>query len=324
MAEATIAAEGATEAGAPPSGGQVDAGATIGAETTEAVASEATGAAGIVPDWPEDWRQKMAGKDEELLKRLKRFQSPVSVLQSWRGMEKRVSAGELKASVPFPANGDDAAKAAWRAENGVPAEPKGYLENLDGLVIGEADAPVIDAFAARMHGLNAPPSVVKDAVAWYYDHVGQQEAAQHAADEEFRVNTKVELQKEMGPAFESNIRALRHLLTVGVMDTENGVAVAAPDGLFDTIMTARSIDGRVLGNDPTVLRFLSSLGSYINPTATVAPSSGNGSVAGVADQIASIEKRIREDRAGYFKDEPMQKRYAELLAHRERMEKKTA
>jgi hypothetical protein len=266
----------------------------------------------------------MAGKDADLLKRLNRFQSPVNVLQSWRGIEKRVSAGELKAQTPFPAEGTPEQQAAWRAEQGVPADPKGYLENLDGLVIGEADQPIIDAFAERMHSLNASPSVVKEAMNWYYEHVGQQEAEQHRKDEEFKVNTLVDLKKEMGPAFDGNIRAVSEVLTRGILDTDGNIAVPAPEGLFATLMTARAPDGSVIGNHPDVLRFFSAVGAYLNPSATVTPSGGDIGVKGISDEIASIEKRMRDDRAGYFKDAEMQARYRTLIEARERISKKTA
>ena len=38
-------------------------------------------------DWPDNWRELMAGDDEKVLKRLDRFQSPKNVAKSWLSAE---------------------------------------------------------------------------------------------------------------------------------------------------------------------------------------------------------------------------------------------
>src|SRR3990167_10392063 len=49
--------------------------------------------------WPDDWRGRFAGKDADALKRLNRFQSPEGVYKSWRSLEQRLSAGEIKSAL---------------------------------------------------------------------------------------------------------------------------------------------------------------------------------------------------------------------------------
>ncbi|MFK7944566.1 MAG: hypothetical protein AB8B85_16855, partial [Paracoccaceae bacterium] len=122
-------------------------------------------------DWPEDWRTKLAGDDEKLQKRLDRMSSPADVLKSWRALEQKQSTGEMKATLPE--NATDEQVAEYREANGIPAEPKGYLDKLpDGLVIGENDEEIVNGFLDKAHGMNADPEFVGQAIDWFY---GEQE-----------------------------------------------------------------------------------------------------------------------------------------------------
>src|SRR5688572_23894721 len=118
-----------------------DAGTLVGG------AAAAENAQAIAPaDWPADWRQKLAGEDKKTLERLGRMASPADLLKSYRALEQKISAGELKKGLPENATPEQVAE--WRREQGLPEKPEGYLENLslpDGVVLGEADKPMAAA-----------------------------------------------------------------------------------------------------------------------------------------------------------------------------------
>ena len=72
-----------------------DAGTLIGGD-----ASAETIEASAPADWPADWRQKLAGEDKKTLERLGRMASPADLFKSYRALEQKVSAGELKKGLP--------------------------------------------------------------------------------------------------------------------------------------------------------------------------------------------------------------------------------
>jgi len=319
------AAAGAADAQGAAQGGTVADQGQTGTGEAASASGETAADAGKAGD--AHWSVAAANGNEKLAADMRRYKTQQAYIEAGFAARQRIRSGDVKAATPFPADGTPEQQKAWRAEQGLPAEPAGYLENLDGLVIGDADRPIIDAFAERMHGLNAPPGVVKEALGWYYDHVGQQEAAQAEADQQFKVNTLVDLQKEMGPDFKGNMQALSQALTVGILDTDGNVAIPAPDGLFATLMTARTADGKVIGNHPDVLRFFSALGTYLNPSATITPASGSPGGKGLADEIAGIEAMMSDRQSEYYKgpkSEGIQARYRTLIEARERLSKKTA
>lgn len=255
--------------------------------------------------WPEDWRARMAGDDERLARRLERFPSPGGVLQSFLSLEQKMSSGAASAMPAADADAED--WAAWRADNDIPETPDGYLDRLPGgLVIGEADRAAMSAFATRMHGLNAPPEVVGDAIAWYYDHVEQQQAERAEADAAFRAEADAALRREWGGRYRGNLNAMN-----GLLDT-------APDGVKANLFGARLADGRPLGDHPDVLRFLARLANEINPAGTVAPGSGSSAQRTLADEVAGIEKMMADRSSDYWRDGALQARYRELIDARDR------
>ena len=72
-------------------------------------------------------------------------------------------------------------------------------------------------------------------------------------------------------------------------------------------------EGRAIMNIPEVLQGLAEVARKLNPVAQLAPSTGRTPSETLDDEIAGIEKVMREDRKAYNKDEKMQARYRELL-----------
>lgn len=265
----------------------------------------------VKPDWPDDWRDKLAKGDEKTRKRLDRFQSPGDVLRSWQELEKKLSSGDVKSKLPTEATPEQIA--AYRRDNGIPEKPEGYLEKLpNGLVIGDEDKPLVAAYLEKVHGKNADPAVVADTLDWYYAQQEQAAAARAEADKAYRTKSNDELRAEWGAEYRGNLNSIMSFL-----DT----APQAEDGtpLKSLLLGARLADGTALGDNPAALRWLARLANDANPAGFIAPGAGLSQIDGVKAEIASIEKTMREKPNVYFKDEAMQARLRQLYDAEEKL-----
>jgi hypothetical protein len=254
----------------------------------------------------DDWRVRLAGGDEKELKRLSRFASEADVYKAYRELEKKKSSGELKQALGKDATPEEIA--AWRKENGIPESPDKYdLTFDDGLVIGENDKPLVDRFVESMHGENATPSQVKAALKSYYAILADQQQALAESDVAFKDESLESLREEWGGDYKKNLNAV------------GGFLAALPDETREAFATARTQDGKLIGNDPAIIKWLAGIAYEINPAATVMPSSVNNPGSAISDEIASIEKVMSENREAYFKDTKMQNRYVELISAREKI-----
>lgn len=254
-------------------------------------------------EWGDDWRTKLAGEKAD--KQLERMASPKDVYNAWKALQTRLSSGELKAALPKDAKPEDIAK--WRAENGIPEKHTDY-KMPEGMAIGEADKPMIDLFLQDMHGKNASPEVVQAAVQSYYKIQEANAARLAEADVAHKAEMEDTLRAEWGGEYRGNVNAIK------------GMLESAPGGIADKILSARMGDGRAIANDPAVLAWLASTAREINPVATVVPAGGD-QMGAITDEIASIEKLMREDRNAYNKDEKKQARLRELYTARDRKTK---
>lgn len=287
-----------------PAGGDVDLAGGGGKEKLTAPA-----------DWPEDWRGKLAGEDEKLAKRLERFKSPVDVWKSFLNAEQKISAGQMKPTLPENPSEED--MAAYRKELGVPDKPEGYLEKLpDGLVIGDGDKELANSFIEQAHAANMPPEFVGAALDWYYQRQEAEVAKVAEEDKGYRSEAEDDLRGEWGGDFRPIQNSVKNFLntTPVVGQDENGKDVT----LGDVLRGSRSPDGRLLGDNPQFLRWIADLADKANPAGFVAPGAGDQSKS-VDDEITQIEEVMRTKRGTYDKDEKMQARYLKLLEARDRL-----
>lgn len=270
--------------------------------------------------WPDDWRQKMAehagaGDAKAVareLKRLERLNDPTAVYGMYREMEGKFSQGGL---VKIP--GKDASEEdikAFQKAIGVPESPKEYVENLklpDGLTLGEQDKQIATDFAQAMHKAGAPQSIMDQAYSWYLKNEEARAAEIDRQDDENKAQSLRQLKEEWGPAFQRNTNAISSLFAYapGGADMQNDGA------LFNRLLGGRMADGRIIGDDPDMVKFLVAIAKEVNPVATVVESA-DGSGKSIDDEIADIEKLMRTDRRSYDKDLNKQARYLELLEAR--------
>lgn len=262
------------------------------------------------PDWPEDWRDKAAGGDPKFRTRLDRFASPADLVKSYRALEQKVSSGEVKA--PLPENATDEQKAQWRKDNGVPDKPEDYkIELKNGLVLGEADKPVVAEFTKMMHAKNVPNAMLNEVMQGYFELQDKQQQDMLARDAAHRQTAEDALRTEWGPDYRR--------FTAGI----DNFLGAAPDGLGPLLAGGRLADGTMIANDPRFIKWVNNMNLELNPASTLVPAGGDAGKA-LSSRKAEIEKTMRDDRAGYFKNQPMQDEYLKILQAEEKMKARAA
>lgn len=298
-AETTQATEQTAEAVSSPEAKQATTTLTDADEGKESKAAVA---------WPDDWRDRAAKGDEKRLAKLSRYASPEAALDALFAAQQKLSSGELKSAKP---KGDSPeAIAEWRKENGIPEKPEEYAMP-EGLIIGEQEKPLIDAFIKDMHGANAHPEVVKSAISSYYKMQEEQQAQRMELDEQQREEAVEALREEWGGKYKAYTNLIK-----GMLDS-------APEGVGESIMHARAGDGTALLNNPQVMRWLLGMKLEIDPVATLVPSGANPTAA-IEAEIGTLTKMMGDRSSDYWKGpnaEKNQARYRELVSAQSKMKK---
>lgn len=251
------------------------------------------------------WRDRLAGEDKDFRKQLDRYADEPSVGRKLRELEKKLSSGEMKpAATPFPNTGTPEEQGEWRKTFGIPEAPDEYLAKIalpDGVVLGEADKPVAADFASWAHERNWKPEQYNEALGWYYKHLDKVTAERDAADDRYQQQSRDAMRDTWGPKdFTRNINAVHNLLST------------APAEVREPLLGGRTADGRLIGDDPRVLKWLAQVALDLNPAASVLPA-GPGTVSSVDDEIEKIRTLRREDPNKYDQDKKLQARELELL-----------
>lgn len=271
--------------------GAAAAGAAAGkGKDGKGAASIATGAeatTGAPSDWPDDWRDRMAaevgGDDKKAVaaerKRLDRFASPNAVWASQRELEGKLGAGGL-VKIPGP-KATDEEKSTFNKALGVPETPEGYVDSLklaNNRVLGDADVPVLKFFAGRLHPHGATPAQMSALVDAKFDFDQAQAEAREEADDDFQRKSETELRKEWGGGYKANTTAVATLIQ------------EAPAEVRDFFSAGRSSDGRKVGNDPVMLRWLAEVALDKYPAEAHRDASGQPA----GDRLAEIRRLTRE------------------------------
>lgn len=256
--------------------------------------------------FPADWRKMIAADNPEHLKTLERFATPKALYDSYGALRSKLASGELKPVTPFPEKGTAEEQTAWRLTNGVPESPDKYEIKLsDGRVLGEEDAPMLESFKKYAHSKHMPSAAVSAALDFYAQDRERIAAERSQKDAEFRAQAEDTLRSEWGPDYRANLGRIQMLLG------------SAPKEVSQLLAGSRLADGTPFGNHPGVLNWLADLSRQVNPAGVVIPNDGTMAKS-VEDEIASIEKVMRENRAAYNKDEKMQARLRDLYDARSR------
>lgn len=309
-AQQTQATTQAGDTGADDQGGQ-QASKTLadGGATDKEISAPA--------DWPADWRAKLAGEDAKALKRLERFGSIGDVFKSFREMEAKMSSG--KGKEPTPAPGPDASPedlAAWRKEAGIPESPDKYDTDLGkGFVWADADKPMLDDYTKWAHERNMTPAQVKDNLAWYAALQNRQAEAIALGDQQFRRESEDGLRTEWGPDFRRNMNAI------------NTLFADLPPEARETFFTARTADGRLIGDNPMLAKFWARLANELHPAASILPQGNGDPMKGISGRKSEIETLMADRGSAYWKGPnavAMQQEYRDLLTAEEKLSSRAA
>ena len=252
-----------------------------------------------------DWRAPYIGDEFLTEEQMGRFATPGDLAKSYAGAQTQLSKGFQAPTLPENATDEDVA--AFRTAQGIPLKAGDYLENLpDGLVIGEADAAIAEHFTNKFHEMNASPAVVHGILGAYNEWAEQQQAdlaemdTGHFKEVEDVLRAPVE-EGGWGPEYRANVNIVGAML-----DKTFGKEAA------EAIQNARGPDGRAIMNTPAILAGMAQLARELDPLVTIIPNDTGDSAKTLNDEIAAIEKVMKDDRPAYNKDEKMQARLLEL------------
>lgn len=277
--------DGGNDAGGGDGGGEGGDGGAAGASALK---------------FDDDFRKQLAGEDEKRLNVLNRFTSFDDFAKSYFEAQDRIRSGDVLKPLPENATEDDIK--AYREQQGIPEDPAAYLENLpDGLVIGDDDKPVMEEFAKALHEVHAPPAMVHAAIGFYNELVEKGEAERQEEDKRIAGEMEEALREEWGKDYRGNINRMNALL-------ESSFGAEQ----MEQFRSARSPDGTPLLSQEAIVKGLLGIARTVNPAGHLVDSSGDPDQS-INDEIAKIEKLMKEDRKAYNADKKLQDRYLSLL-----------
>jgi len=253
--------------------------------------------------WEAD-RIRIAGGDEKLLKRLERYGTSDEMIKA--GIEAQTKIGQgLKAKGEPGKDATEGEVIDWRKANNVPEAADKYELKLDeGLVVGDADKPLVDGFLELAHSLNLSNEKTS-AIVNAQLKMNEQFLDQRAQNDTKAANeARAELQNDTvwGNETKRNLNMVNAFL-----DT-------APEGIKDMLWSARTTDGTPIGSKVDFLVWINSVARQQNPLGTVVPASGMTQLDTVDGEIAGIMKEMAKGSKGpYYKGDGAQKMQDRLL-----------
>ncbi|EMO1104596.1 hypothetical protein WDB63_003585 [Yersinia enterocolitica] len=259
----------------------------------------------VVAEFPEDWRDKLAGDDQKYRKQLERYASPQALAKAHKELQSKVSSGELLKAAKLPENPTAEELTAWRKDNNVPENPADYMNDLpSGIIIGDEDKERVNSFIETMHGKNVAKDVVQAAIEWNQNKIEAERQEVYDRNSDLQEQTEEALRAEWGPEFKRNINLV------------NGVIATLPEAARDVFAGAKALDGTALFNNPDIMRWMVDMARKVNPVGTVVAGATN--ISAVDSEIEQIEKVMKDNRSAYNKDAKMQERYMQLLEAKDR------
>lgn len=248
---------------------------------------------------------------ESVGKWLGRYATPLDVLDAARKVNDQFKRGELR--LTLPKNATEEQIKAYREANDIPENAAAYLEKLpDGLVVGDADKPVFEAFAETLAKDGHPKAVIHSAIKWYNEWSEKQSEAlvqaELEADAQFKAETEKQLQEMYGGEVKLNLNMANNWIA------SLGEEVAAK------FREARTADGRLFFNDPVIVHALVNAARQANPTGTLVSGSGERALQQMDEEIAGYEKEMQTNRDKWFAADNAARRdrYGKLLEAKEK------
>jgi hypothetical protein len=146
------------------------------------------------------------------------------------------------------------------------------------------------------------PEQFNKTLSWYYNEVDANAAQLVENDKSFRSQAEDQLRAEWGAQYRSEVKGIANFLEA-----------SAPAGLSDVLFNSRTADGKLLGDHPEVLRWLSGMVRTVNPMATLVPAGSADPMKAGEARIQEIEGIMKTDQRRYWNDAEMQQEYSRLL-----------
>ena len=266
------------------------------------------GSTGAAPaGWGDDWRTRMAAGSTDLdrdLQQLGRYESPEQVWRKARELEKRMSSGEFR--TPLKANASPEELARWRAENGIPADTKGYKINMpEGREVPKEDDPFLQSFLKSAHSNNYTQAQVDAAIKGFYAEVDRQEKDYSAAEEKAVSAADAQLRQMWGGEYELNKTLAESFLA------------RAPAGFKDRFWNGYLEDHTPIRASTDSWKWLAQMEREINPAATVLPNQSVNLGQTIEAELTDLKKLMGDSGSKYWKGpeaEKLQARYRQLIA----------
>lgn len=249
--------------------------------------------------WPTNWREDYSKEDAKKLEKLQRYASPEAALDAMFAAQHKLSSGELKPVLKKDATPEQVAE--WRKAHDVPETPGKY--ELKGVSIDDNEKPMFEElFKTGFEANMSNGQMASIAKTWGTIREKAFEI-QAEKDKALAVTAEDSLRAEWGTEYTRN-KNLIHALFDGQGSAK----------LKDAFLTGRLADGTPIGSSPAALKMLLGVAMVANPAGVVVSGGGANSMQSVEDEIAKIQKVMREDRPAYNRDVKMQQRLMDLNA----------
>lgn len=244
-------------------------------------------------------KQKIANGDEKLLKELNKYKNLADVVKSKVELQSQFSKTRPIPQLPKDATPEQIKE--YREAAGIPETWDKYDTTLDkGLVIGEVDKPIVDAYLQKFHEANLRPDEVKKVLQIHFEHQQQQMTEALKLAEQHEQQTVSSLKEQLGHRYEESLLKTTSFLkeTLGDETLEKLRQSVAPDGTF-------------ILNDPKILNYFveASQKRYGNPTP---PPSEGAKYTSILTRKAELEKISKSNPKLWYDSPEMRAEYAEI------------
>lgn len=250
-------------------------------------------------DFGDDWKQKMAGNDEKLLKIIDKFKTPQEALIAYKELQVQFSKTRPIPELPKDATPEQIKE--YREAVGIPESWDKYDINLgDGIVINEYDKPTVDAFLKEAHQMNLKPSEVKNSLQAYFKMANEKNAELIKQAELQTAEVEKQLQKEWGNTYKDNLSMISNHLAKEIGGDE-----------VEKLNSAVLPDGTLLINNPKLLNYLLKDAKANNMSHTITPNTQQYS--SMLDRKAEIERIRMEAPNAFYNNNELSKEYKQIV-----------
>lgn len=263
------------------------------------LASQAQKAEEMQKYWGDDWKQKLAGDDEKLMKNLDKYKTPNELAKGYLELQKRFS--ETR---PIPQLAKDATPEQvkeYREKLGIPESPDKYDIKLDGVVIGDHDKPVVDAWLEKAHAANMTPAQVNQTLQSYFEVQNKIQSDLNQKAEAQNKEFEATLQKEWGVDYKNNLN-----LVSSYLQKELG------NDLFQKLAQAQTPEGTFLINDSKLLGHFLGAAKGMGGNNTITPSTSD--TTSLLSRKAELDKIAQTDAKTWFNSPELRQEAAEIEA----------